>query len=170
MWVLLQNFHIKVHDVNQEPYIPYLSTQFSNTFDAYLDICHWVDQQVNDSLGYSTAFEHLRHACPPCFYKLKDEPELEFSSLVSIDGGNSLKRVGTAVRGVSARLDTRSIMSDRWLPPEEVDQFKDEVKPRVSGASVHLILMLIPVKERGGCRYHRRLGGRRGWLTWLSMY
>jgi hypothetical protein len=95
------------------------------------------------------------HACPPCFYKLNNKLELEFSSLVSIDGGNSLKQVGTAVRGISARLDTRSILSDHWLPPKEVDQFKDEVKPQVRGASVHLILMLIPVKERGGCRYHR---------------
>jgi hypothetical protein len=139
MWVHPLNLHAKVFDVNQEPYTPYLSIQFSNTYDAYLDICRRVDQQIHESLGYATAPERLRHACPPCFYKLKDEPELEFSSFVSIDGGNSLKRVGTAVRGVNDRLDTRSIESDRWVPPEEVDQFKDEVKPRVSGASVNLI-------------------------------
>jgi hypothetical protein len=79
-----------------------------------------------------TPSDRLRRACPPCFYKLQDEPELEFSSLVSIDGNNSLKRLGTSIRGVEDRVDTRAIKSDRWVPTEEVDRFKDEVKPQVS--------------------------------------
>jgi hypothetical protein len=57
---------------------------------------------------------------------------MEFSSFVSIDGNNSLKHLGTSVRGVNDRIDSRNIFSDRWLTPEEVDRFKDEVKPRVS--------------------------------------
>jgi len=118
--------------VLQEPYYPYLCTQFSNAYDVYLDICRQVDQQINENLGYTTPVERLRHSCPPCFYQLHDEPELEFSCLVSIDGNNSLKRLGTSVRGVNDRLDTRSITSDRWVSMEEVDRFKDEVQSRVS--------------------------------------
>jgi hypothetical protein len=57
---------------------------------------------------------------------------MEFSSFVSIDGNNSLKRLGASVRGVNDRIDSRTVLSDRWLMPEEVDRFKDEVKPRVS--------------------------------------
>jgi hypothetical protein len=53
-----------------------------------------------------------------------------------MDGNNSLKRLGTSVRGLNDLLDTRSIVSDRWIPSEEVDQFKDEVKHRVSAACI----------------------------------
>jgi hypothetical protein len=63
---------------------------------------------------------------------------MQFSSFVSIDGNNSLKCLGTSIRGVSDRLDSRTILSDRWLTPEEVDHFKDEVKPRVSTLLLHL--------------------------------
>ena len=79
-----------------------------------------------------TPVERLRRSCPPCFYQLHDEPELEFSCLVSIDGNNSLKRLGTSVRGVDDRVNTRSITSDRWVSMEDVDRFKDEVQSRVS--------------------------------------
>ena len=61
---------------------------------------------------------------------------MEFSSFVSIDGNNSL--LGTSIRGVDDRLDSRTILSDRWLTSEEVDHFKDEVKPRVSTLLLHL--------------------------------
>ena len=118
--------------VCQEPYYPYLCTQFSNAYDIYLDICRRVDQQINENLGYMTPVERLRRSCPPCFYQLHDEPELEFSCLVLIDGNNSLKRLGTSVCGVNDRLDTRSITSDRWVSMEDVDRFKDEVPSRVS--------------------------------------
>ena len=116
----------------QEPYHPYLCTQFSNAYDIYLSICRQVDKQINESLGYTTPAERLCRSCPPCFYSLHDEPELEFSCLVSIDGNNSLKRLGTSVHGVNERLDTRSITSDRWVSAEAVDCFKDEVPSRVS--------------------------------------
>ena len=116
----------------QVPYLPYLCTQFSNAYDAYLDICRHVDQQINAALGYNSSSSRLLRSCPCCFYQLDGEPEMEFSSFVSIDGNNSLKRLGTSVRGVNDRLDSRTILSDHWLTPEEVDRFKDEVKPRVS--------------------------------------
>ncbi|RDB19588.1 hypothetical protein Hypma_013286 [Hypsizygus marmoreus] len=114
------------------PYFPYLSTQFSAAYDAYLEICRRVDHQINAALGYDAPNSRLLRSCPACFYKLEGEPELEFSSFVSIDGNNSLKRLGTTVRGLSERIDTRNSLSDRWLTPEEVDRFKDEVKSRPS--------------------------------------
>ena len=62
---------------------------------------------------------------------MEDEPELEFSCLVSIDRNNSLKRLGATIRQTNDRLDSRNIVSDHWLTNEEVNKFKDEVKSRV---------------------------------------
>lgn len=70
----------------------------------------------------------MLNSCPPCFYKLENEPQLEFSCLVSFDGNNSLKRLGEKIRNQQPRPDFRLILSDRWLTPAEVDIFKDEVK------------------------------------------
>jgi hypothetical protein len=63
-------------------------------------------------------------------YKLEDEPELKFSVLLEIDGGNSLKRTNVFVRNVVERIDTRGPRTDYRIPPEEVDEWKDEVKAR----------------------------------------
>jgi hypothetical protein len=115
----------------QVPYVPYLSTQFSIAYDAYLEICRRLKNQANIALGLDTAQLRLKQSCPCCFNKLEDEPELEFSCFVSVDGNNSLKRLGSSVRNVRDRLDSRTITSDRWISVEEVDRFKDEV-PRVS--------------------------------------
>ena len=100
-------------------------------FDAYLEICRQVDQQINTALKCDTQISYLRRSCPCCFYKLEGEPELEFSSFVSIDGNNSLKRLGTTIRNTNERLDSRTIVSDRWITPEEVNRFKDEVTSQV---------------------------------------
>jgi hypothetical protein len=45
-----------------------------------------------------------------------------------MDGNNSLKLVDSAFRAGSVRTDSRSSASRRWISPEEVDIFKDEVK------------------------------------------
>jgi hypothetical protein len=45
-----------------------------------------------------------------------------------MDGNNSLRRMGDAIRNVNVRLDTRTISSDRWINPDYVDRFKDEVQ------------------------------------------
>jgi hypothetical protein len=95
---------------------------------VYLDICRQVGHQIKTALGFNTAISHLKQACPCCFNKQEDEPELEFSCLVSIDGHNSLKRLGANVRQTNDHLDSRTIVSDCWLTNEEVNRFKDEVK------------------------------------------
>jgi hypothetical protein len=58
---------------------------------------------------------------------------MEFSSFVSIDGKNLLKCLGTSVCGINDQINSRTVISDCWLTPEEVDRFKDEVKPWVNG-------------------------------------
>jgi hypothetical protein len=65
-------------------------------------------------------------------YELKDEPELPFRILFSMDGNDSLKRVlrrepsqnGDGTPGPSSeRLDNRWGGSDYFLPRAEVDQW-----------------------------------------------
>ncbi|KAF8883570.1 hypothetical protein BD779DRAFT_1429581, partial [Infundibulicybe gibba] len=111
-----------IHNI---PYMSYLATQFRAAYDAYLEICRRVQIRVNAALGYNTPNHKTFASCPPCFYKIQDEPQLTFSSFVSIDGNNSLRRVGASARGSAARQDSRTLSSDRWLEPEEVDCFKD---------------------------------------------
>jgi len=95
-------------------------------------MCQNVDKQVDAALGYNTRAARILQSCPCCFYKLEGEAELDFSCFVSIDGNNSLKRLGMSVLGKTDRLDSRTISSDRWVSIEEVDKFKDEVKPQVT--------------------------------------
>ncbi|KAI0259614.1 hypothetical protein BC834DRAFT_833181, partial [Gloeopeniophorella convolvens] len=114
------------------PYRSYLCHQFSEAFDIYLEILHRVDLRVNTVLKRDTSDWRLRNTCPACFYKLKDEPLLQFSFLCEMDGNNSLKRVDMSNRGQIERPDTRTFRTDYWLTPQQVDVFKDEVNNSVS--------------------------------------
>lgn len=109
------------------PYQPYLARQFSDAYDVYLQICGAVDRLLDEKLGICDGKARLRSICPPCFYRLKDEPQLTFSALVSMDGNNSLKRIGASVRAHQERPDLRKVTSHRWLTSDEVDQFANEV-------------------------------------------
>ena len=113
---------------SQVPYRAYLSTQFSIAYDAFLSILREVDQKVKYVLRQDAPNWRLHNVCPPCFYKLENEPSLKFSLLVSMDGNNSLRRMGDAIRTTNIRLDTRTLVSDRWIDPQDVERFKDEVK------------------------------------------
>jgi len=86
-----------------------------------------VDKKLDEKVGYLTPTTRLARRCPLCFYKLQDEPNLDFSVLVTMDGNNSLKRIGPTVRKREELFDSRTIDSDRWLTAEEVDHFKNEV-------------------------------------------
>ncbi|KIK38831.1 hypothetical protein CY34DRAFT_25499 [Suillus luteus UH-Slu-Lm8-n1] len=78
-----------LHDI---PYRPYLKTQFTAAYDIYLEILHCVNTRLRWVLSQDTPNWCLLNSCPACFYKLEDEPALDFEWLVSIDGNNSLKR------------------------------------------------------------------------------
>ncbi|KIJ59027.1 hypothetical protein HYDPIDRAFT_73991, partial [Hydnomerulius pinastri MD-312] len=69
----------------------YLAIQLAIAFDVYLDILNRIDQQLKKALNQHTPNWRLLNDCPACFYKLQDEPPLEFEWLVSMDSNNSLK-------------------------------------------------------------------------------
>jgi hypothetical protein len=61
-------------------------------------------------------------------YKVEDEPPLTFSMMVAADGNQSLRLVDSTFLAGDLRHDDRGLSSKRWLQPEEVDIFKDEVR------------------------------------------
>jgi hypothetical protein len=105
-----------------------LAEQFTIAYDVYLDIQRRVKAQVKAALRHDTPNWRMLNVCPPCFYRLEGEPDLEFSCFVSVDGNNSLKRMGAAMHNLTARLDSRTFSSDRWLTAKEVDRFAHEIK------------------------------------------
>lgn len=82
---------------------------------------------VSRELGRDESW-NSKNVCPPCLYEVEDEPKLRFWFLAAMDGNNSLKLVDSVFRSGSVRKDSRSTTSHRWISPEEVDIFKDEVK------------------------------------------
>lgn len=48
-----------------------------------------------------------------------------------MDGNNSLKLVDSTFRSGSVRTDNRVTSSKRWISPDDVDMFKDEVNKKV---------------------------------------
>ncbi|KAJ6612066.1 hypothetical protein B0H10DRAFT_1952591 [Mycena sp. CBHHK59/15] len=103
-----------------------LAEQLSTAYDAYLEIMRRVDAQASLALGRNAAW-FIRNVCTPCLYKLKNEPHLKFSFLACMDGNNSLKLVDATFRTGNLRADDRAPTSFRWLTPDQVDVFKDEV-------------------------------------------
>jgi hypothetical protein len=72
--------------------------------------------------------------CIPCMYKLTDEIPLKFSMLATMDANFSLKLVDNTFLSGSSRTDDRTSTSSRWIRPDEVDQFKEEVSRQKVGA------------------------------------
>ncbi|KAG1828058.1 hypothetical protein DFJ58DRAFT_672380 [Suillus subalutaceus] len=116
-----------LHDI---PYRPYLKTQFTAAYDIYLEILHHVNTRLRRVLNQDTPNWRLLNSCPACFYKLEDEPALDFEWLVSIDGNNSLKRWDSAIYGTTPREDSRIARSDYWVDADAVNKFSNEVKAR----------------------------------------
>ncbi|KAG2108470.1 uncharacterized protein F5147DRAFT_745760 [Suillus discolor] len=110
------------------PYQPYLCMPFLAAYDIYLKIVHSVDKHLRAALNHDTPNWRLLNSCPACFYKLQDEPTLEFDWLVSIDGNNSLKHWNSTIYGTTVCIDSRKARSDYWIGPMAVDKFKGEVK------------------------------------------
>ncbi|KAG1896067.1 uncharacterized protein F5891DRAFT_1130419 [Suillus fuscotomentosus] len=116
-----------LHDI---PYRPYLKMQFSAAYDIFLEILHRINQHLRQALKRDTVNWRMLNTCPACFYKLDDEPALDFEWLVSIDGNNSLKRWDSSIYGTTARSDSRTARSDYWIHADAVDKFENEVKSR----------------------------------------
>jgi hypothetical protein len=88
---------------------------------------------VQFTLGRNSPNWRLRHACPACTYKLKDENYLLFSLLFTMDGNDSLKRILRRILGEddtpgpsSEYIDSRTIDDDFYLTREYVNEWADE--------------------------------------------
>ncbi|KAG1764331.1 hypothetical protein EDD22DRAFT_979071 [Suillus occidentalis] len=116
-----------LHDM---PYRPYLRSQFSAAYDAFLEIVYCVDVLLKQALKHDTPNWRLLNACPACTYKLVDESPLQFAWFATIDGNNSLKRWASSSPNSLPRDDSRRPRSDYWIGRDAVDKFKDEVRSR----------------------------------------
>ena len=125
------NYVALIYAPRKMPYHSYLRNQFTIAYDIYMDICERVSKQIHVELGYDSA-SRLSRLCPPCFSPAPGEEKMEFSVLVSMDGNNSLKQIGPSIRGHDELLDSRKVLSDRWINPQAVDQFKNDVTASVS--------------------------------------
>ena len=115
------------------PYRPYLHSQFSAAYDAFLEILHWVDVLLKQALKHDTPNWRLLNACPLCTYKLEDEPSLQFEWFATINGNNSLKRWASSIHNSVSHDDSRQPRTDYWIGHDAVDKFKDEVRSRTVG-------------------------------------
>ncbi|KAJ6455539.1 hypothetical protein C8R47DRAFT_996729 [Mycena vitilis] len=113
--------------LHKSPRRAYLGEQLSTAYDAYLAILRAVDQRVQAALRRDEQWK-AQNVCPPCFYKLSQEPRLLLSWLGCMDGNNSLKLVDSTFSAGNPRFDNRKTNSFRWLTAAQVDAYKDEVK------------------------------------------
>ncbi|RDX44104.1 hypothetical protein OH76DRAFT_1458094 [Lentinus brumalis] len=113
--------------LHKVPYWKGFVEQFSHTYDVYLSILHGIDTRVRTVLQQDSADWRMQNACAPCLYTLEGEHRLQHSLLVTMDGNQSLKLVDSAFRAGTPLADPRRARTDFWIPPEVVDQFKDEV-------------------------------------------
>jgi hypothetical protein len=75
-------------------------------------------------------------------YRLEDEPPMKFSMLATMDGNNSLKLVDNTFKSGLSRIDDRMSTSSRWITPDDVDRFKDEVANSLKKVKFLLIYIL----------------------------
>ena len=117
----------------QVAFTRYLSRQFSIAFNVYLDIRRCVDLLVQAELNRDSPDWRLRHGCPACTYKLRDEKPLLFALLFTMDGNDSLRCIRRHILDDEdipgpgcEHMDTRTIGGDFYLAREEVDKWVDE--------------------------------------------
>ena len=111
----------------QVAHTPYLADQLSNAYDCYLAIIRETDRRISIELGREDRKWSMKNVCAPCLYKTKDELKMKFEFLGVMDGNNSMKLVDSTYRAGTVRTDGRKSQSPRWISPEDVDLFKDEV-------------------------------------------
>ncbi|KAJ7768412.1 hypothetical protein B0H16DRAFT_1307963 [Mycena metata] len=137
----IQSFTRTLCDLHGVLFRPYLATQFSVSFDIYLDCLARVKQKVHVALGRDTPDWRLGNACPACLYKLEGEEVLEIPVLTTMDSNNSLKRferrertAGIAPGPSQEQEDERKVPGDYYLSREEVDRWgKDQLDELMKG-------------------------------------
>jgi hypothetical protein len=85
--------HVSIHsffktlcDLHNKPFKPYLSRQFSITFDLYLSIQMLADRKVQVALNCDLPDWKLSNTCLSCTHVLQAEHKLKFSMLYTTDG------------------------------------------------------------------------------------
>ncbi|KAG8689494.1 hypothetical protein FRC11_002288 [Ceratobasidium sp. 423] len=101
------------------PYQPYFRVQLTSALDAFQMIRREQKRRLRIAMGENL---EIHTACAACMYKLKNEPNLCYSMLVTCDGNDSLKRCAAA-----ARADLHCYESDYFISREQVNQFQHEV-------------------------------------------
>ncbi|KAJ7170275.1 hypothetical protein C8R43DRAFT_1120708 [Mycena crocata] len=110
-------------------HVPYKSTlaeQLSDGYDAYLEVVRHVDARAHAALGRDASW-YAQNVCPPCLYKVKEEPPLKFSFLACMDGNNSLKLVDSTFRSGQCSPGQPGVYIVPLADSRQVDLFKDEV-------------------------------------------
>ncbi|KAJ7691943.1 hypothetical protein B0H17DRAFT_934531 [Mycena rosella] len=116
-----------LNHLHKVPRKKYLRNQLSDAYDAYLAILYGVEEHVQKALRREDDW-YMKNVCPPCFYKTVGEPPLKYSALSAMDGNNSLKLVDATFHLGTPRTNTQRSTSFRWLTPQQVDRFQDEVE------------------------------------------
>ncbi|KAI0054626.1 hypothetical protein BV25DRAFT_1816807, partial [Artomyces pyxidatus] len=106
-------------------YVATLQDQFSRAFDAYFDMLERLQARVDAAIGRDVEGWRIKYGCPCCGYEQPDEQPLAPARMHAMDGCSSHKRL----RG-AGYADTREFRSNYFIAPQQVDKFKDEVKPR----------------------------------------
>lgn len=136
----MQAFCGTLSDIQEAPARRYLCQQMSICFDLLVSLREGVDKLVQQALHRDTPNWRLANACAPCFYKIKDEPQMDISVLMALDGNNSLSRVksvksqeaGMDADGpaeVNERIDWRDGRGDYILHPAKVEMWADATDP-----------------------------------------
>ncbi|KAG8685044.1 hypothetical protein FRC08_013330, partial [Ceratobasidium sp. 394] len=112
-------------DLRNVPYDPYFRDQLTAALDVYLLIEREVERRLAVAMGRDDPDWKLKNACEACTYKLENEPPMEYSMLVTMDGNDSLKNVAGA-----ASADHRTYQSSYYLSQNQVNACANEVPRR----------------------------------------
>jgi len=136
----------------------HLSRQFSIAFDLYLAIRANVNQRVQVTLGRDSPDWRLKHACPACTYKLKNEHPLLFKMLYAMDGNDSLRRVlrrspsddDESLGASCEHTSDQQVPGDCYLSREYVDKWAEGVLQDMMSADSSAVCSL----RMGHCINH----------------
>jgi hypothetical protein len=106
----------------------HLADQLRSAYDCYLEIQRHIEVRKTQALQRWSEDLMATLLCPPYFYELSGEIPLVPKFLAAMDGNNSLKLVDSAYQFGKTRADDRVLPSPRWLEPDEVDMYANEVK------------------------------------------
>jgi hypothetical protein len=96
---------------------------FTIGFDLYTAILGASRLAVMKALRRDEKRWRLKNICPCCSYKLTGEKELIFEMLITMDGNNSLKRIGKNTTSSKELLDPRQAPEDYYIGRSEVEEW-----------------------------------------------